>query len=323
MIGTGGLLSGLVAKVTGLGAPAKVLTAIGLAATTVTGAGAATGALPGPAQGAVASVVNAISPLDIPTGDDDGSLVAGVDLGGGPGADTGFHADASVPAGSSSADAGVSGAAGSGNGNLGGRGPASDTAAVTAPDLSSVPVPNLPDVGLPDLLENLPIDIPDCATSIVDPATGKLLVAPNQLASKVVDCVKSMVPGGTIPPPVSQCLTSILSSLQGVLGGGVSSGVPNLDISSCVPVDVSPCVESIVGAVGANPMAIIGNLGNLPDFAKLFDVGSLEGCVPVSAAKCVSSILGSFRSGSASNGIELDLSACLPASLNGTVSARR
>jgi hypothetical protein len=319
MIGTGGVLSGLVAKAAGVGTPAKALIALGLMATTVTGAGAATGALPGPAQSAVASVVNAISPLDIPTGDDGGSVVAGVNIAGGP-ADSGVSVDASTPAGSS-ADAGVSGSAGSGN--SGGRGSAGGTAAVTPPDLSSVPVPNLPDVpGLPELLGSLPVDIPRCATSIIDPATGNLLVAPDQLASKVMECVKSMVPAGSIPPSVSRCLTSLLSSLQGVLGGGVPSGVPSLDVSSCVPVDVSPCVESIVGAVGANPMAIIGNLGSLPDLAKLFDVGALDGCVPVSAAECVSSILGSFGSGNVTSGIRLDLSACLPASLNGTVSAR-
>jgi hypothetical protein len=167
------------------------------------------------------------------------------------------------------------------------------------------------------------VEIANCASSIIDPATGNLLVAANQLASKVLECVRSMVPAGTIPSSVSRCLTSILNSLQGVLGGGVPSGVPSIDISSCVAVDVSPCVNSIVGSVGTNPMAILGKLGNFSDFAGLFDVGSLNGCVPVSAAQCVSSILGSFSSGNVAGGVRLDLSACLPASANGTVSAGR
>jgi hypothetical protein len=58
------LLSGLAGKLAG-GLAAKAALALGIATATVTGAGAA-GVLPGPAQHAVATVVNAVSPLDIP-----------------------------------------------------------------------------------------------------------------------------------------------------------------------------------------------------------------------------------------------------------------
>lgn len=306
MIGLGGLLSGL---------QAKALMALGLAATTLTGAGAATGSLPGPAQDAVAGVVNAVSPLDIPTSDEGGDLVAGVKIGGGPEASA--HVDANADAGAASIDAGGSASTGAGSGaTANGSASAGGTTPLTPPGLPSVPgVPDLPSIpGLPDVLGNLPIEVPDCASSIIDPASGKLLVAPNQLAAKVLDCVKSMVPAGTIPSSISQCLTSVLNSLQGVLGGGVPSGVPSINLSSCAPVDVSPCVSSILSSVGTNPLAIVSNLGSLSNLTNLFNVDDLTGCVPVNATQCVSSILGAFTSGNVTN---IDLSACLPTSVTG------
>ena len=45
------------------------------------------------------------------------------------------------------------------------------------------------------------------------------------------------------------------------------SGVPSIDISSCVPVDVSPCVSSILGSFGTNPMAIVAKLGSFGNLA--------------------------------------------------------
>ena len=59
------LLAGLAAKLAGLGLAAKAALGLGIATTAVTGAGAA-GVLPDPAQHAVASVVNAVSPLQLP-----------------------------------------------------------------------------------------------------------------------------------------------------------------------------------------------------------------------------------------------------------------
>lgn len=294
---------------------AKVLMALGLAATTLTGAAAATGALPGPAQGAVATVVNALSPFDIPTGDDGASVVAGVDLGGGQSPESGAHVDATAPGGSASVAGGGPGSTATAAGGPGGGGSAGATANLTGPTLSSLPLPDVPGIpGVTDILDNLPVDVPDCASSIIDPNTGNLLVAPGQLAAEVLECVRSMVPAGAIPASVSQCLTSILGSLQGVLGGGVPSGVPSIDIASCVPVDVSPCVSSIVSSFGTNPMAIVRKLGSFSNLANLLNTGALDGCVPVSASECVASILDAFRSGTVGGGVRLDLSACLPTS---------
>ena len=62
------LLAGLTTKLAGLGLAAKATLGLGIASVAVTGAGAAN-VLPDPAQHAVASVVNAVSPLELPDPD--------------------------------------------------------------------------------------------------------------------------------------------------------------------------------------------------------------------------------------------------------------
>ena len=69
------LLAGLLAKLAGLGAASKAALGLGVAAASVTGAGAA-GILPDPAQHAVATAVSAATPFELP--DPDG-VVAGAD----------------------------------------------------------------------------------------------------------------------------------------------------------------------------------------------------------------------------------------------------
>ncbi len=59
------LLAGLTTKLAALGLGAKATLGLGIASVAVTGAGAAN-VLPDPAQHAVASVVNAVSPLELP-----------------------------------------------------------------------------------------------------------------------------------------------------------------------------------------------------------------------------------------------------------------
>ncbi len=64
------LLAALTAKLAGLGLAAKAALGLGVATASVTAAGAA-GVLPDPVQQAVATVVNAATPLNIPDGTDD------------------------------------------------------------------------------------------------------------------------------------------------------------------------------------------------------------------------------------------------------------
>jgi hypothetical protein len=318
MIGSTGLLSGLAGK---------VLLALGMGAAGVTATGAA-GALPGPAQHAVAGVVNAVSPLHIPTGDGTGgaggTFAAALHGGQTPaGVRTSVGGTGTATAGAQGSTAEESSATAS-----------TSTAAKVSPNLAglSPALPSLPSlpVSFPGA-GSLPAGVPTCVTSIVDPSTGHLLVPPAQLSAAVLACAKSLVPTGSLPGPVASCLTSVLGSLQGLVGGGVPTGVPNVDVRSCVPVDVSTCVSSVVGAVGANPMALLGNVGNLGTLTGLSgllgqvgglgglaDLARLPGCVPVDPGACVSSILGSVGAGVPNGGVpKIDLSACLPTGLVG------
>src|SRR3954451_11005565 len=66
---SGGVFSGLLAKVAGIGTAGKAALATATAVTTIGLAGAAAGVLPGPAQTLVATAVNAATPFQLPGAD--------------------------------------------------------------------------------------------------------------------------------------------------------------------------------------------------------------------------------------------------------------
>ncbi|MDQ6928387.1 MAG: hypothetical protein M3159_06955 [Actinomycetota bacterium] len=310
MLGTG-FLSGLAAKLAGVGVPAKVLMALGITMTGLT-AGAGAGALPGPVQHTVAGVMNTVTPFQFPTGQTN----AGATVAATPGAPGGTSEQATANVGAGSAQGSVSTAAGA-TGSA--SSPAAGSAQVSA-DSQTDASSTLPD-GLPvspgDLLHNLPAHVPSCVSSIIDSATGHVLPQPSALASQVLSCVTQLAPAGSVPPAVSNCISSLLNSVGSAIGGGVPTSVPTLNVSSCVPVDVSQCVSSIMGKFG-NPAAVLGNLGNLGSLANLgnlTNLTSLPGCVPFNVDKCVSSILGAAPGGLAT----VDLSACVPANVIGNL----
>jgi uncharacterized membrane protein YgcG len=73
------LLGGLAAKLAGLGLAAKAALGLGMATAAITSGGVA-GVLPDPAQHAVATVINAVSPLQLPDPNDSVDLDASPDL---------------------------------------------------------------------------------------------------------------------------------------------------------------------------------------------------------------------------------------------------
>ena len=264
-----GLLSSMVAKVV-----AGVVSGL----VGVTGLGAA-GALPGPAQDAVANVVNTVTPFNLPTGGGaavTSSLpVPGVDV-------TVSTADTttSVAAGGSG-PAPAASAAASAQANGGPTTP-SGTAAGTAAG-------NLPD------LANLPI--PACVSEIVDVNTGQPKVPLSQVSTKVVQCVKTLMAtsGAAMPAGVSRCVESILAMVAGAAPGpnvtapGPGRNVAGLDVSTCVPVDVTRCMSSVMGMVQNLPGLSAGAGGgfNVPSFDNL----DLTGCMPFNLDACLSSLL--------------------------------
>ncbi len=73
-------LSALIGKIAGAGTAAKAAIATTTAFATMTVAGAAAGVLPGPVQGTVGGAINAISPLNVPTGDPAETVAAATDI---------------------------------------------------------------------------------------------------------------------------------------------------------------------------------------------------------------------------------------------------
>lgn len=317
VIGSAGFLSGLVGKVAGLGIPAKVLMCLGITLTGLT-AGAGAGALPGPVQGTVAGVVNTVTPFNLPTGHADtaGNVAGSVGApSGGEQAGATVGADVAPGGTTVTVGAGSSTAAGNGGGGVHGSADANADAGAAA----DLPVPGGLPVSPGDILHNLPVQVPSCVTSIIDSA-GHVLPQPSALASQVLSCVTQLAPAGSIPPAVSNCISSLLNSVGTNVGGGIPTSLPTLNVSSCVPVDVSQCVSSIMSHFG-NPAAILGNLGSLGNLTNLFNLGnltnltSLPGCVPFNLDHCVSSILGAAPGGLAT----VDLSACVPANVIGNL----
>ena len=280
-----GLFSGVVAKVV-----AGVVSGL----VGVTGLGAA-GALPGPAQDAVAGVVNTVTPFDLPTAEGDGEATVSVPVPV-PGVDVGVtvgtgQASTSVTAGpggigaSAAGGANASTAARTSGATTGARGDASVN--VPAPTIPTIP--NLPNLG------NLPIDVPACVKDIVDVRTGQPKVPLDQISTQVVNCVKTLMAtsGASLPAGVSQCVNSILAMVAGAAPGSVPN-ITGLDVSKCVPVDVTKCMSSVMGmfsnlpGLGGSSGAGTGGGFNLPSLGN-FD---LSGCVPFSLDACLSSLLG-------------------------------
>ena len=339
-----GLLTGLAAKiVAGVTAGLAGVTAIGAA-----------GALPGPAQDAVATVINTVSPFDIPTGASPASITANP---------SGAGVKVETPAGDVNVNASASGA----NVAVGAtpptpKAPAPPTTAAANGNANaqvSVPRPSVPAIpglsgpglsGLPGL-NGLPVQVPACIRDIVDVNTGQPRVPLSQVAPKVIACVRSLMsvsatslPTGQLPAGLSSCVNSILGMLGTV--GTNPGAVPNItgvDFNSCVPIDVTKCMTSIMnmftsfvpgGFFGFGGSA--GTTGGGATAAGGFGIPFLSGfdlsaCMPFSLETCLSSLLGMAGNlpGVATGGIpglgrgalpgDLNLSACVPLGSIGSV----
>jgi hypothetical protein len=342
MLPTTGLLSGLVAKiVAGVTAGLAGLTAAGAA-----------GALPGPAQDAVANVVNLVSPFTLPGGDSSTSISAdigtnpagpGVNVGVGTSGSAGTAAATNSTAGASTAGGGAQASASTsaGTGTPAGGGTNANLGAET-----STPLPSIP--GVPNL-QNLPIPVPQCVKDIVDLKTGQPKVPLDQIATQVTACVRSLMNLSTAQLPVNtnQCISAVLSMVTSIRANPGS--VPNLtgfDFSKCVPVDSSRCMSSMMnltqnlpfgsfgfglgGTAGTGGASAGASASGIPGLSGL----NLDGCIPFDLEACLSSLLSmagnlpgvptggipGLGSGSLPSVGNVDLSACVPlGALGGTI----
>lgn len=342
MLPVTGPLTGMVAKiVAGITAGLAGLTAAGAA-----------GALPGPAQHAVATVINSVSPLNIPDGKSSATVSANVNP---TGPSVSAEAGANTPAGSTGAGATVSPSNVSASANAGTGAPGPSANANAGANVSTPGIPGLPGnlSNLPGL-SNLPVQIPQCVKDIVDVKTGQPKVPLGQIATQVIACVKSLISMSTaqLPAGANQCVSSILG-----LVGSISTNpgsVPNLagfDWSQCVPVDVTKCMSSVIGMMqgfmgfipgfgagasagaggsGANANAGAGvGIPGMPNLSNFVPAG----CLPFDLNACLSSIFSmagnlpgvptggvpGLGAGSLPNIGNIDLSKCVPIGSMGSI----
>jgi len=327
--------STLLSKLAGAGTVAKAAIATTTAFATMTVAGAAAGVLPGPAQGAVGAAINAISPLNVPTGEPAKTVDAATDIV--------HNVIASVPtsipvvppsiplAGSLT----VEGPAGSAT-----VGASTNVVTPTIPQVSIPKVPNIPLPVIPDvtpILHNLPVQLPACVKNLI-PTPGTL-PNPTTLVAQIPACIQSVLATGGLPVNVSACVASVLGTVTGILSPASIGTLPKLDVSACVPLDVSTCTSNVLAATGVAKMPFVGDMmksifssfgagaggsagtgfnffGNFN-----FNVPGLNaipsGCVPVDISKCLSSVTGSLGSLPSGGGVpKVDLSACMPTGLS-------
>ena len=323
-----GLASVIFAKLASMGTAAKAAVATSaMTAVALTG-GAAAGALPAPVQNAVVGVVSSITPFDLSDGGGDGeheratgSLTVDAPVPGEVPASAAVQADAGGPA---TAGAGISPAPAHGGG-----GSARTTGSVTPtiPSVGSLPVPGLTD--LPTGTQ-----LPACVKDLI-PAGGSV-PDPSALLAQVPACVQTVLASHHVPVEVAACVNSILASLP---AAGSVSGVGNLsalDLSACVPVDLTQCATSFMGAMqnlagastgfgGLTGLGSLANLGSLSGWtqfgslAQISGVSGLAGCVPQNVTQCLTSVLGGLAGATPGSVPDLDLSACLPVSPTGSL----
>ncbi len=331
-------LSAMIAKITGAGAAAKAAVATVTAFATMTVAGAAAGVLPEPIQGAVGGAINAISPLNVPTGDPADTVSAATDLVNGvvgsvpslPGAsgDLPVSADATVGTPAGTVSVGTSGI------TL----PSIPDVTIpdiptlpNLPDLSNIPLPALPDVG--PIIDNLPVQLPACVKSLL-PTSGAL-PNPTALVAQIPTCIQTVLATTNLPVNVAGCVASVLGTVSGVLNPAGLGSLPQLDISDCAPLDVSHCTTNVLAATGVSNVPFVGDLmesvygsfGNSVGggFSFLgisfnFNVPGLNaipaGCVPIDISQCLTSVTGSLGTLPSTGAVpQVDLSACMPTGL--------
>jgi hypothetical protein len=104
---------------------------------------------------------------------------------------------------------------------------------------------------------------------------------------------------------VAKCVASVLGTIGGASGMSTAAvpSIGSLNVSSCVPLDSSKCVSSMLGLLATMPNLSGGGLPNLTNLA---------GCVPMNVPACLTTISASAGTGTAP---KLDLSTCMPLAL--------
>jgi hypothetical protein len=314
-----GIFASLLAKLAGASTATKAALAGVTAVTTMAMAGGAAGVLPGPAQTLVASAVNAATPFEFPgAGDVTGTVQHAVanlpDL---P-VPVSIPAVPGTPSASASAGAQAGTKSGSATPSASGSASASATTPAVTPSIPGLPsVPNLPQVSIPPAVAGLVNGLPACVKNLIPSGGGT--PDPTKLAAQIPGCITQVLSTSSLTPAVATCVASVLGTIGGA-SGMTTAAVPSigsLNMSSCVPMDTSKCVSSMLGLLATMPNLSGGGLpslsgGGLPNISSLPSLTNLAGCVPMNIPACITSISASAGTGTAP---KLDLSTCMPVAL--------
>ncbi|MEA2826446.1 MAG: hypothetical protein QOG43_885 [Actinomycetota bacterium] len=324
-------LSTLIGKIVGAGTAAKAAIATIAAFATMTVAGAAAGVLPGPIQGTVGGAINAISPLNVPTGDPAETVATATDIVNNVLSSVPTSVPVVPPSIPLSAETNVQTPVGPASANAG--------ANLVVPPIPQVSIPNIPLPSIPDvtpILNNLPVQLPACVKNLI-PTSGAM-PNPTALLAQIPGCIQTVLATANLPVNVSACVASVLGTVTGVLNPGAIGSLPKLDVSACVPLDVTTCTANALAATGVTKMPFVGDM--LKSVFGSFGVGGSgtpgsgfnffgnfnfnipglnaipAGCVPIDVSKCLTSLTGSLGSLPTNDGVpKVDLSACMPTGL--------
>ncbi|MDQ3569878.1 MAG: hypothetical protein M3450_10885 [Actinomycetota bacterium] len=227
-----GLLAALMAKLAAMGTVAKAAIATATAALTMAAAGGAAGVLPLPGGDSGPGVVSqtAVDQATAAVGPATSSLPPA--MSGGTGAQTTSGASVTPPSAATSARAGT--------------GPA------TAASTNSAAVPNAAVPAIPAM--------PSCVASLIP--TGGAMPDPARLATQLpacilsvvrahlpLDAIQSAIGSANLPVNVAGCLSSVLGSVPGFMGGDLS-GLSQL-VSACMPSGSVPGTGSMPTGQGS------------------------------------------------------------------------
>jgi hypothetical protein len=73
-------------------------------------------------------------------------------------------------------------------------------------------------------------------------------MALNSVIPTVITCVKNVIASLPVPTAVSTCISSLLTTLSGLAFVGSGSGA--IDLTGCVPIDLTTCIQAAINSIG-------------------------------------------------------------------------
>lgn len=230
---------------------------------------AAAGALPGTAQHTVASAVHSVTSVQLPDG---GHAATGAHVGASlplvgrvgagatanAGAKTTGHAGATAGAGVE-AQAALGDISATVGGTVGGstKGINSSVSGALSGGVSS----GHSGSGVVPGLGGITAALTACLSGVLTTASGQPLVALGRVIPTVVACIENVIASLPVPTLISSCVSGLLGSLSSL--PVIGSGNGRINLTGCVPIDLSTCLQAAINSVGGLLGGLTG-VTNLP-----------------------------------------------------------